>query len=127
MALELLDGIPGRRSEPEAADLIAGADDSMLVGAGETLDGVAQNIDILAFVVNSKGTVTSLIANDGNNTEVAGAGLTKGSKNLIADLEIGAFMQAGKYKNGRSWNKLVTGTASVIAYYSYRPINANTP
>ena len=122
MALELDDKSPGKRDQTEAADLIAGADDSMLIRAGQTLDGVAQKLAIVAFVVNLKGTVASLIANDGNNTEVAGAGLTKGSKNIATiDLEVGTFMQAGKYANSRTWNKLVTGTAEVIAYYNYIP------
>ena len=65
MALILSDYIPGKRSEAEARDLIAGATDSMLIGAAQTIDGVAQGINIVAFVVNSAGTVTSLIANDG--------------------------------------------------------------
>ncbi len=119
MALILNDKSPSSRTQTESGDLIAGADDCMLIGVGETIDAVANNISILAFVVNSAGTVTSLLANDGNNTNVAGAGLTKGSKNIISDLSIGTFMQAGKYALGNNWNGITTGTASVIIYYKY--------
>jgi len=128
MALVLNDKSTGKRSEAEAQDLIAGCDDSMIVLAGETLDGVAQGLNIVCFVVNLKGTVTNLIANDGQDTDVAAGGLVKGYKNIAAtDLEVGTFIQAGKYFKSRTWNSLTTGTAEVIAYYNYLPSTRNTP
>lgn len=120
MALTLNDGVTGKRSQGESADIMAGADDSMYIAAGEQLDGVAQKLEIVAFVVNTTGTIANLIANDTDSTDVAGAGLTKGNKNLVGDLAAGTYIQAGKYEKGRSWKSLTTGTATVIAYYNYQ-------
>lgn len=120
MALILGDKSPARKTATESGELMAGADDSMLLAATETLDGVAQELDIVALVVNTAGTVTELIANDGNNTNVALGGLVKGYKNLTTDLQPGTYIQAGKYGISASWNKVVAGTASIMVYYKYK-------
>lgn len=120
MALELIKNVPSKRKEIEALDLMAGADDSILVNTLETFsDG-----EIVAFVINSAGTVTTLEANDTLGTNVAGAGLTAGSKNIVVDLAIGTFMAAGNYRKSRTWKSITMGTASAIVYYNYTKTNA---
>ena len=83
MALELQDNVPGKRSETESLALLAGSHDCMLIDAGETLDGLDQNIRIISLTVNETAVLSSLIADDQLplGTEVL-TGVTKGLKNL---------------------------------------------
>lgn len=122
MALELNNTQPSKKSETEAADIIAGADDQRLIQAGETFAA-----NIVAFVVNGKGTVTNVLANDTSSTDVVGAGAgAEGYLNISGvDLEPGAFFAAGKYSKGDTFTSITTGTASVIAYYKYTLTNIN--
>ena len=82
MALILNDKSTGKRSETESLDLIAGADDSVLIRATQTLDGIAEDLNIIALVVNDAAVIGNLIANDGNSTDVVAGGLAKGFKNI---------------------------------------------
>ena len=124
MALILNDKSPGKKNQTEAADMIAGADGSILIRTGQTLDGVAQKLDILSFVVNDPAVISSLIANDTAGTEVVGGGLVKGFYNINGvTLDKGTFVSPGKYEFGTSWKKVGVTSGSVMAYYSMKPSN----
>jgi len=132
LVLILGDSNPGKMSEKEALNIMAGADGNMLLasggGAEGTFDGKTEGASIIGMSINSTGTVSQILANDGNDTNVAsvddGLGNRKGYLNLAAPSDepaVGTFFKAGLYQNSRSWNKVVTGTASVIVYYNYIP------
>ncbi len=122
MALILNDKSTGKRSETESLDLIAGADDSVLIRATQTLDGIAEDLNIIALVVNDAAVIGNLIANDGNSTDVVAGGLAKGFKNIDGQtLATGAFIQAGKYGESRGWESVTVTSGSVLAYYNYIP------
>ena len=116
MALTLGDKNSGKRAESEALDIIAGADDCILVRATETFsDG-----NIVALVINDDAVIGNLIANDTDSTDVVAGGLVKGFKNIDGQtLKSGAFLSAGKYLKSRSWSSVTVTSGSVLAYYNY--------
>jgi hypothetical protein len=116
MPLTLANKSLGKKAESEALDIISGSDDNKLIKAGETFAGT-----IVAFVVNSTGTVANVIAQDTDSTDIIAGGETdEGFLNIDGvDLAVGAFFQAGKYDKGSNYSSITTGTASVIAYYKY--------
>ena len=125
MALTLIDNTPGKKSERDSLDIISGCDDCILIRAGETFDGVAQRANILALVVNDTAVIGNLIARDAAATDVVGGGLVLGYKNIDSQtLSVGAYIQAGKYKEGGiGWSSVTVTSGSVWAYYKYIPNN----
>jgi len=117
MALELNNKSLGKKSESEALDIIAGSDDSMHIKPSETFAGT-----IVAIVVDTPGTIISILAGDKSSTEIigAGTGMQEGFKNLDgAELSSGKFITSGKYLAGANIKSVTTGTASVTVYYKY--------
>ena len=119
---EIQDQIASKRTEKESADLLAGSQDSMLIGAGETLDGLTQNLRITHIRVNEDAVLSSLIADDvadSAGTEVL-TGTTIGFKNLDgATLITGAYINPGHYKISRTFQSVGVTSGSVMAYYNY--------
>lgn len=114
MALELDNKTLAKKSEGEVLDLLSGADDCMLVKAGETFTGT-----IMYFIVHTKGTITALKAKDTLETELI-TGVTEGMKNIAGvDLEVGTIITPGKYKKGANFKSVTTGTATIFVYYKY--------
>ena len=116
MALELANTSLGKKATEEALEIMAGADDQKLLKAGEDFTGT-----ILAFVINTAGTVAAVLAEDTSNTDIVGAGAgAEGYLNISGvDLAVGSFFAAGKYSKGANWNNVESGTAEIIVYYKY--------
>lgn len=131
MALQLQKYTTGKRSQTDSLDLIAGAHDSILIRAGETLDGIDQGLSIVALVINEDAVIGSLIADDRKSgqtvsagTDVVAGGLAIGFKNIDSQtLTAGTFIPAGNYYRSRAWTKVVVTSGSVKAYYNYIPDN----
>lgn len=104
-----------RKSESESLDLMTGADDSIYVKPGETFTG-----NIVYFVVETEGTVTNIIANDTDSTDIVAGGLVEGYKNINGrNLAVGSIITSGKYNLGCNFKSVTTGTAGVVVYYKY--------
>jgi len=124
MALDLLDVTPGNKSESTAMDIVAGADDCILIRATETLDGVTQSLNIVALVINDDAVIGNLIARDGNATDVVAGGLVRGYKNIDSQtLKTGMYIVPGKYKKGTGFQSVTVTSGSVLAYVKYLPNN----
>jgi hypothetical protein len=115
MALELNNKSLARKAEAEALDIIAGADDSIHVKAGDTFVGT-----ILAIVIDTPGTITQILAGDSSSTDITAGGLVEGYKNINGEtLGAGKFITAGKYLGGANLKSVTTGTATATVYYKY--------
>jgi len=133
MALQLENYTPGKKSQTESLDMMSGSDDSVLIRAGETLDGDTQDLRIVALVVNEDAVIGNLIADDRTadqagdpGTDVVAGGLVKGFKNIDGQtLTAGTFIPAGKYYKSRTWRSVTVTSGSVVAYYNY--VQNNTP
>jgi hypothetical protein len=116
MALTLMSKSGGRRDQNEALDLIAGADDCILIRATETFNDART----IALVVNEDAVIGNLIADDVAGTDVVAGGLVQGYKNIDSQtLKSGAFIPAGRYRNSRSWTSVTVTSGSVWAYIKY--------
>lgn len=112
MVLELITNTPVKRSEQEALDLIAGAQAVRLVQAGETFIG-----SIKAIVPNEDSTISEILADDGNSTDVVGAGA--GMLNISgATLGTGAYIIPNSYNVSKSFTSVSCLTGSIWAYYN---------
>ncbi len=112
MALELVTNTTGKRSEQESLEIIAGAQAVRLVQAGETFVG-----SIKAVVPNVASTITAILADDGNGTDVVGAGA--GELNISAmTLGAGAYIIPNRYKISKSFTSVTCGAGSLWVYYN---------
>lgn len=119
MAANIVNNTPTKRSEQESLQLIAGGNACRLVRGGETF---AQR-GIQAIVMNEDSTITSLLADDTPQTEVA-ANTDPTDYNLAgATLSTGSYIIPHNYELGRSFASVTCGSGSMWVYYSEIPNN----
>ena len=104
----------GRRDQNESLDLIAGAGACRLVSAG---DGPF-NAKIRAMVMNEDSTISSVKADDENQTEVS-ANTDPTDLNIQGKvLSTGSYIIPHLYENGRTFREVTVTGGSVWVYYN---------
>lgn len=118
MALELVKGVQGKKTETESLDLMAGSMDCAIVKATETVNDGRQ---IVAIVINEDAVLSSLKAPTkvGADEETL-TGITEGLKNFNGvTLKSGMFISPGRYNLGRYYSEITVLSGSVMIYYNY--------
>jgi len=110
----LNDQVTGKRDKAESSDLMAGAGAVRLVSSGDP----AFVADIKAIVPNEDSQISSLKADDSNQTEVSG-NLDPTDLNIAGKtLSTGAYIIPHKYENGRSFVEVTCSSGAIWVYYN---------